>query len=185
VEETTQNLGALNADGIDVQLDYTVPIGSDWGRLNVNLLVTHINKWEFQEDVVSPFGQFAGTITTDVAEAFPDYKAVLNLGWDWRKFGVNWNMRYIDGMRVVNDDAVGSPVVNGLAPSVPAYDYHRINLRYSPTDNIDLSVGVDNVFDELPPIYTDDVQAGQQANTDPSTYDILGRRYFAMAQFKF
>jgi hypothetical protein len=41
------------------------------------------------------------------------------------------------------------------------------------------------VFDKDPPIFTDNVQAGQQANTDPTLYDTLGRRYYANATFKF
>lgn len=185
VQETQQNLGKLRAEGIDMQVDYTVPLGERWGRLNVNFLVTRLLDWRFQEDEVSPFGQFEGTITTDVAEAFPKWKGMINLGWDWRQFGFTWNARYIDGMRVVNDDALGSPVTEGLAARVPSFDYHRLTARWSPLDTFDVVLGVDNVFDESPPIYTDDSGAGQQANTDPSTYDILGRRYFVSARYRF
>ena len=185
VQETNRNLGKLEAEGIDMQVDWALPLPGDLGRLSTNLLVTRLLEWRSQEDSVSPFGDFLGNITTDVAEAFPEWKAVLNLGWDWRQFGFNWNVRYIDAMTVVNDDSIGTPVTNGLAPDVPAFDYHRFSVRWSPTDTIDVMLGVDNVFDEEPPIYTDDAQAGQQANTDPSNYDILGRRYFGTATFRF
>jgi iron complex outermembrane receptor protein len=185
VQETNQNLGKLEAKGIDMQVDFTTPLGERFGDLRTNFLVTHILDWRSQEDSVSPFGEFEGTITTDVAEAFPKWKAVLNLGWDLGKFGFDWNIRYIHKLRVVNDDAVGSPVVNGLAPTIGSYSYHRMSVNWAPIDSIDLMLGVDNVFDKLPPIYTDDAQAGQQANTDPSTYDILGRRYYVSGRFKF
>jgi outer membrane receptor protein involved in Fe transport len=185
VQETQQNLGQLRADGIDFQIDYTMPLGERFGRLNANLLVTKLNTWESQEDEVSPFGQFQGNITIDVGESFPEWKAVLNLGWDLGKFGFNWQARYIDGMTVVNDDATGSDVTLSLIPTTPAIDYHRFTGRWSPTETIDLMLGVDNVFDESPPLYADDTQAGQQANTEPSTFDIYGRRYFANATFKF
>ncbi len=185
VQETEQNLGALEAEGVDLQLDFGLPIGERYGRLNVNLLVTRLLTWRSQEDTVSPFGEFDGTITTDVAEGFPHWKGNLTLGWDIGQFGFTWNARYIDGLTVVNDDAVGSPVTTSLLPTTPSIDYHRFTARWSPTDSIDLLVGVDNVFDEDPPLYADDAQAGQQANTDPSIYDILGRRYFANATFRF
>src|SRR5690606_13906269 len=185
VQETFQNLGKLKAKGVDLQVDFLTPLGERFGDLRANFLLTHIMDWHFQEDSASPFGEFEGTITTDVAEAFPKWKGVLNLGWDFGKFGVDWNARYIHKLRVVNDDAVGSPVVNGLAASIGSYTYHRVTFSYSPTGNIDLMLGIDNVFDKLPPIYTDDAQAGQQANTEPSTYDILGRRYYVSGSFRF
>lgn len=185
VQENNRNLGKLEAKGVDMQIDYAVPLGESWGKLRANFLVTRLLEWRSQEDSVSPFGEFEGTITQDVGEAFPEWKAVLNLGWDWRQFGFNWNVRYIDAMRVVNDDTTGTPVVNGLAPSVPAFDYHRFTARWSPTDALSFTVGVDNVFDEQPPIYTDDNTAGQQANTDPTNYDILGRRYFMVGTYQF
>jgi len=43
-----------------------------------------------------------------------------------------------------------------------------------------LTVGVENVTDAEPPIYPSYVQA----NTDPSQYDILGRRYFARLNYR-
>ncbi len=185
VQETSQNLGKLKAKGVDLQVDYGQPLGERWGRLSVNLLLTRVIDWDFQEDSVSPFGHFAGTITTDVGEGYPEWKGVLNLGWDIKQFGFTYQVRYVDSLTVVNNDAVGSPVVDGLAPSVGSYTYHRITARWSPTDAIDLLVGVDNLFDKDPPIFTDDSQAGQQANTDPTLYDILGRRYYANATFRF
>jgi outer membrane receptor protein involved in Fe transport len=88
-------------------------------------------------------------------------------------------------MTVVNDDALGSEVTTSLIPTTPSIDYHRFTARWSPTESMDFLLGVDNVFDEDPPLYADDAQAGQQANTEPSTFDIYGRRYFANATFKF
>jgi outer membrane receptor protein involved in Fe transport len=156
-----------------------------YGRVAVNLLVTHLLSWDAQEDAVSPFGSFEGTITTDVAEAFPKWKGVLNVGWEIGNFEFNWNARYIDGMTVVNDDALGTPVTAGLLPSVPSFDYHRLTAGWSPVEKLDLMLGIDNLFDKDPPIYTDNATAGQQANTDPSTYDILGRRYFMNLTYRF
>jgi outer membrane receptor protein involved in Fe transport len=44
-----------------------------------------------------------------------------------------------------------------------------------------LRAGVDNLLDEDPPIYP----TWQQANTDPATYDVLGRRYYLNLQYGF
>ena len=42
------------------------------------------------------------------------------------------------------------------------------------TDNAAFRLGVNNVFDEQPPEYAPNVQSG----TDPSLYDVVGRRVF-------
>ena len=185
VQETQQNLGQLRADGVDLQIDFTMPLGDRFGRLNANLLVTRLLTWESQEDEVSPFGEFDGNITIDVGEAYPEWKGILSLGWDIGEFGVNWQTRYVSGMTVVNDDALGSDVTTSLIPTTPATDYHRFTATWAPTETMEFLVGVDNVFDEEPALYADDTQAGQQANTEPSVFDILGRRYFMNATFRF
>jgi outer membrane receptor protein involved in Fe transport len=41
--------------------------------------------------------------------------------------------------------------------------------------------GVTNLTDKDPPNYPGAIQS----NTDPSTYDVLGRRYFVSAMYKF
>ena len=44
-----------------------------------------------------------------------------------------------------------------------------------------LGVGVDNIGDEMPPIFP----TWQQANTDPTQYDVLGRRYYVNVRYQF
>ncbi len=40
---------------------------------------------------------------------------------------------------------------------------------------------MNNVFDKQPPTYQPNVQSG----TDPSTYDVIGRRVYARVNMKF
>jgi outer membrane receptor protein involved in Fe transport len=88
-------------------------------------------------------------------------------------------------MDVVNSDASRSPVANGVVPSVDSYTYHRLTGTWAPIDSLTLTLGIANLFDKDPPIYTSDSRAGIQANTDPSTYDVLGRRFFLSGTFEF
>jgi outer membrane receptor protein involved in Fe transport len=44
-----------------------------------------------------------------------------------------------------------------------------------------LRLGVNNAFDKDPPQYTPNVQSG----TDPSLYDVIGRRAYVQARLKF
>ncbi len=66
-----------------------------------------------------------------------------------------------------------------------SYSYHDISARWNATDTISVTAGVNNLADKAPPIYTTSAQAGIQSNTDPSTYDVLGLRYFVNVGVKF
>jgi outer membrane receptor protein involved in Fe transport len=64
---------------------------------------------------------------------------------------------------------------------VPAYWYHDIAATWDLTGRAQLRIGVNNVADEQPAEYAPNVQSG----TDPSTYDVVGRRAFAQINLKF
>jgi outer membrane receptor protein involved in Fe transport len=185
VSSTDQNLGVMNIDGIDLQLDSSAEFGP--GRFTANLALTHLLKWQQQEDPASPLTRQEGTIGILVAETLPEWKARLSLGYMFSDYNLQWTMNYIDGMEAVNSNAARSPVVIGLAPSVSSYTYHRLTAGWTPNqlEGLSLTLGVNNLFDKDPPIYTSDSRAGIQANTDPSVYDVLGRRYFLSATYKF
>ncbi len=199
VQGTNQNLGKRNVDGVDFQVDWVVPLSEfglpeTAGRLSVNFLATQLLKWEFQEDPVAPLVAVDGTITTNFAETYPELKARLGLTWavgDWR-FG--WDARFVDGMQVVNTDAARTPTNTGVAPTASnfsrapttgSYLNHRATVNWAPTGWANLLLGVDNVFDKDPVLFATNARAGVQANTDPSTYDVLGRRFFLDVRFTF
>ena len=48
-------------------------------------------------------------------------------------------------------------------------------------DGLRIGIGVENVTDEAAPIFPSFVQA----NTDPSQYDVFGRRYYASLRYSF
>jgi iron complex outermembrane recepter protein len=183
VAATDQNLGKLNIDGVDLQFDFRRPVGP--GNITANMAVTKLIKWQQQEDPIAPLTDQEGTIGVVFGETFPEWKGVLRLGYGWNQFDFNWTARYIDGMQVVNPTAARTPATLGAATTVPSYTYHRFTAGWSPTESIELTLGLDNVFDKDPPIFTTDAAAGVQSNTEPSTYDVLGRRYFANFVYHF
>ena len=78
--------------------------------------------------------------------------------------------RYIGAMS--HASLVTNPAA--AATGTGAIWYADLAARYDVTDSISLRLGINNVFDEEPQLYAPNIQA----NTDPSTYDVLGRRYF-------
>jgi outer membrane receptor protein involved in Fe transport len=185
VVTTTQNLSSFRGDGVDVNLNWGFPMdafnGSD---LDFKLLWTHLLSREQQETLVDPFIPREGTISSTIGSAYPENKAVLSTTWSLYNVQVRYNLRYIEGMDVVNNDAILSPST-GAAPSIEDYLYHDLTVRWNINDTFGLTGGALNIEDKQPPVYTTSSGVGIQANTDPSTYDVLGRRYFLNLTAKF
>jgi outer membrane receptor protein involved in Fe transport len=178
VSTLSENLSGLKQTGIDLGLDWALPLSERAGDLSFRLLMTRLLSMEQQETAVDPFMPREGTISQTIASAFPKLKGVLTTGWSKGGLQLRYNLRYIDSMDAVNNNALFSRPTVGVAPHVPVYVYHDLVARYELNDTFGFTLGATNLADKDPPIYTTDSQAGIQSNTDPSTYDVLGRRYF-------
>ncbi|MES1162657.1 MAG: hypothetical protein ABUL50_06310, partial [Rhizobacter sp.] len=93
-----------------------------------------------------------------------------------RQFGAGLRLQYLPAMD--NKYASYDPFTT---VGTPATTYVDANVSWKPAEMVEMRLGVENLTDEAPPLYT----AGVQMNTDPSTFDVLGRRYFFRANFKF
>ncbi|MEG1682162.1 MAG: TonB-dependent receptor, partial [Stenotrophomonas sp.] len=62
----------------------------------------------------------------------------------------------------------------------PSVFYHNLQLKYAVSKALDVSLGLDNVFDKKPPF----IQSYTDANTDTMTYDLLGRRWYARIGYR-
>lgn len=177
--EQDKNLAQFKAAGIDIQLDWGMDIGS--GILGVSWIATHLTKWERQALPGDAFVDLSGTIgnrSIGIAVARPDWKWTLNADYAIGNLGLNARWRHIDDM---TDDT---------QPTVTTGDveYFDVGASYAFTDmfggtlsGLSARVGVTNVGDKQPPIIAHRVQA----NTDPSSFDTLGRRYFVNVTYSF
>ena len=190
VQTPSTNLSAFKLSGVDLSVDWKVPLtvvgaSEDAGELGFKLLATNTLAVEQQETSIDPFIPREGTIGQTVGSAYPEWKAVLATSYGFSKFLVRYNLRWISPMDAVNNDAVLSAPTVGLKPHVPNYFYHDITARWTPTEMWEVQLGINNIADKAPPTYTTDAQVGIQSNTDPSTYDVLGRRAFLTVTMTF
>ncbi|MBA3678219.1 MAG: TonB-dependent receptor [Sphingosinicella sp.] len=111
------------------------------------------------------------------------------------KVDVSLLWRHISKMRA-EDDVIafkGTIAAGSLAGEsvdfgrIPAYDYFDLSTRFGVSDNFDLTVSVENLFDKGPPIVGSTIgsTAFNGGNTYPSTYDTLGRRFAVGARLTF
>lgn len=162
-----ENLGVLKTAGIDAQFDWRfdlVDLGApDWGTLNFNAVVSWLAE---REDSVVAGGAFTdrkGTISDDFGNTFPEWKSLASVDWAKGPFSATARWR-----------RVGEMTIYGSDEKLDATHYFDLMGSWAINDTVSLRAGVNNVGDQQPRVW----DPGVQANTDPSTYDVLGRRYF-------
>lgn len=167
--ELNGNLATLKTSGVDAQFDWRLvmeDIGLPaWGELNLNVIVGWLESRERQDVAGGPTIDRVGTVDVVTAgqfNSFPEWKSLTSLNWSNGDFGLGLRWRFVDEMTAFSSNEV-----------LTATHYFDINGRWDVTDNVSLRATVNNIFDEQPQTWN----PGAQANTDPSTYDVLGRRF--------
>jgi outer membrane receptor protein involved in Fe transport len=168
LQQFERNQSVWEISGIDATLNWGMDIGP--GQLDFAALASWTEKFERQTTSVDPFNDFAGTISGVTGEAAPDFRGTLLTSYSFENLQVQATTRYIGEMS--HATLVTNPA--GSATGTDATWYLDLAGRYDVTDNISLRAGINNVANQGPRLYSPNVQA----NTDPSTFDILGRRYF-------
>ncbi|MBT8444118.1 MAG: TonB-dependent receptor, partial [Gammaproteobacteria bacterium] len=100
--------------------------------------------------------------------------------WTQGPFNVQLIWQFIDE---VGQDAIaldGAPASDYAVPKISAQHYFNLAGAWSVSDNWTLRLGIDNLFDNDPPITGNDYggTAENSGNTFPATYTPLGRNYF-------
>ena len=103
-----------------------------------------------------------------------------NLNAVWRRGPLNAGVRArcIDSMD--NRASVQFPG-ESIFTGTPSVTYVDLSAGWEFMKNSELRLGVNNVFNEEPPLYAPNVQSG----TDPSLFDVVGRRVFGQVNFRF
>ncbi len=178
---TQVNQGKIKTSGVDFQLGYSLPtdFAVPSSSLSFNLYMNYLIDYKVQElpgvtldysDTVSYFGQGLGT-------SFPRIKGNFDIAWNVKPITLSTRIRYIDAMK--NRASVQFPGETAFT-GVPRVWYFDFAAQTN-IDAVTLRIGVNNAFDKKPPIYNPNVQSG----TDPSLYDVIGRRAYVMAALKF
>jgi iron complex outermembrane receptor protein len=177
--EILRNSEGLRTSGLDLQLDWRFDLGP--GELGVSWLVAYLDSFEqLEAPGIAPL-ELAGTAGRDASflgRSLPEWKWSFTLSYAWQALTLDARWRYIGGMK--DADTTIEPVFR-----IPHYDYFDLGASYDVSagflDGLQVRVGVENLTDEDPPIFP----SYTQANTDPSQYDVLGRRYYLSLRYSF
>jgi iron complex outermembrane recepter protein len=168
------NLGGIETSGIDVQFNWSFPVGD--GRVNVNSVVNFL---DYYRDQVSPADAFIDSTGTFRSGGQYDYRTFLSATWVQGGWSAGMRHRFLPSIESVNYATNPNTTVEG------AGSYHMIDVFGSFQINKSLSVrgGIDNLFDFDPEVVgrtpgsTDAVGV-----TNAQYYDVLGRRFYIALQ---
>ncbi len=192
VTEAPFNAGNLVDQGLDVGAHYRLPT-TQWGNFRIGVDGTYIQKYNVAEPGFTQHlaGHFDKTFGN-----FARVRGLATLDWNLGPWTANWTTRYIGRITLgyANAGLGPSGVESSTNPYNPnpqgpvlhygAVTYHNASLGYNIEPiNTFVQVGVDNIFDKQPPLlYQNNVL---NADTDVSTYDLVGRFYRASLTVKF
>lgn len=181
LEEFESNIGGIQTDGIDVQLDWQLDAGGI-GAFGFNFIGTFVNEFSEQQTSADPFEDYVGTIGQSVADVYPEFKGSFTTLWDIANFSTQLRFNYIDSMEHRESVLTGStdPDICDCS-GVDSIMYTSLSTAWQATDELSVRVGIDNLTDESPELYTPD----QDSGTNPSVYDVVGRRYFVTVRYEF
>lgn len=170
------NIAGQWQSGADLRVDYTRDTKT-WGRFDATVALTYIK--EFVVQTLPTSAPFNGVDGFSASSTLPRYRTFTNLEWSFRDLTLGLSHTWI-------------PEVDDLVAPVPARidSYHTIDLRAGYTfkgssnawlRGLRVAVGVNNVFDEDPPL----ILGEQDQSRDINTYDAIGRLFFVSASYKF
>ena len=166
-----RNIGSEKTSGIDLNLKYSFDaLGLAW---KAGLDTTYLDEYVVDTGAII---DYQGYITNG-SGGYADIKSNLHLTVSGDSWDATYEARYVAGMDSFTCRLDQSECV---APTTPSIVYHDISGSYMVNDLVTVSAGINNMFDKEPPYYT----GNYDSNTDPYTYDTLGRRLFAGINIK-
>ena len=197
------NLGRSDVQGLDVGFKYRLPQFS-FGQFGIVANATYTKQYD-----VDPAPGLAGDTVFHLAGhvipfnspalgscpgntgvcTMPRWKAQTALNWSLGPWDASWRTRYLGRFRMGNPDVNQSQSpIRGLPAFFIDYGatvYNDISAGYNIEPlNTRIDLGVDNVANKQPPqLYYDTTTLN--LGTDPSTFDTVGRFYFARVTVKF
>jgi len=178
VEDTTVNLGEAKWEGIDLAANY------EWeglsGAWTANLIGTYMLTKETTTLPADPTSAYdcVGVVSTRCF-ASPEWRHTASVSYDSNEWwSVEGRWRYFGGV-----DYDGTTDTIAQSEMSDSQSYFDLNAVFQFMDNHDVTIGVNNVLDEEPPMVGGTLTTN--ANTYAGFYDTLGRFLYAKATVRF
>jgi outer membrane receptor protein involved in Fe transport len=178
--QSSLNYAKLKARGIDTQVNYDHSF--DFGRVSLTAYWTHYLQNDQFMDPTNP--GFKDTLLDELNA--PSDAVTMNASFQRGSFKLGYQLRWLGGMYLNEYEDYNS--VNGLPPQnedyapikkYPDVFYHDIRASYDVSDKYTFYLGVDNVFNKMPPYGLTGVGDGS------GIYPNMGRYFYTGITAKF
>ncbi len=167
------NASYVDTDGIDLELAYDIDLAN--GILGLGFNATHIMSYEIpivgvRTDVVGLFNH------DNFARSLPDTKAVFSATFDSGDHSVAAFARYVSDYRTTRAITAAGTATGYFSEDGSIDSFTTVDVQYSynvASENVLLTVGLKNAFDEEVPWVFDDTNWSY----DPKHHDPRGRMF--------
>lgn len=187
------NIGGIDTSGWDINLTWLSP-EFGLGQFRVQWYNTILDEYVESIETSTGFVDIAreGQEDGDPERGWPELKSTFILEWFRDEWGASWTLRYIDEITeecrggVESLGVCSNPDPDNESNSFNDLDstlYNDVQVTYRPAqfeDRIELTVGINNVFDEDPPACFSCALNG----FDASIYDVPGQFYYLRAIYR-
>ncbi|MEN4939523.1 TonB-dependent receptor [Stenotrophomonas sp. TWI1151] len=178
------NLGSIKTDGWDVDLFWTLP-QTEIGQFKLGWQNTFVGRYEALGAAGQKQPQEPGVEVAD--SSIPEWTSNATLSWNLSNWNASWTVRHISKLTEECGDVAAFPICSNQAEGtneLSATTFHDMQVGYKVDwmKGLQLSAGLNNVFDKDPPICLSCSLNGY----DASTYDIpRGRYWYVRADLRF
>jgi iron complex outermembrane recepter protein len=192
------NEASLKTSGVDLQLDWRAAfsdmgLDSVPGTLLLNVQASFVDYFKERQTPTAIERDFKGYVGANLPTALGgagvyDYRLFTTLTYSAGDFGLSLRYRYLPSIQDTDElfNPGGTPGGNPLVKPIGSYNMFDLSGTWSINDMLQLRAGIDNLFDQDPPITGVNLVADQYNNMTGGsfntaglgTYDPLGRRYF-------
>jgi iron complex outermembrane recepter protein len=174
------NLGTLNTRGLDFTFNWRAALADMFGHNLPGALGFHVSgTWlmSFKQQTAPT----AAIVQLDGTGSYYSYRTLSGLSYQVGPASVELQWTHLP--TIENSIAASQPTTTIL----PTRQYNLFNLSagYDFSQKFSARLGVDNLFDRQPPVVG--AQPGitdGAGNTNPSVYDVLGRRFYLSVKAK-
>lgn len=204
IDSRNINTGYLHTKGVDIEANYLTSLDDlglgDNGSLSANLFGTFVSDYLVQPYTGAKSGNdtnynCAGLYGVTCGTPTPTWRHKLRMTWSspWN-VDLSFNWRHMSGSSFDGNSAnpflkQGYVVTQSGGGKIAAFDYLDVATSWQVSDGVELSAGVNNVFDRNPPTLasggkTVGTTGPLNGNTFNGVYDSLGRYMFMSLKLK-
>jgi hypothetical protein len=177
VKAAYSNLGTIETQGVDFSLAWKAD--TSMGTFGLNSTLSWLDYYRYQPDPGAKFNDATGTLDQG---GMYDYRLLTNFSFRFNNglnLGLQW--RHLPSV----DSSAKAILPTTTQQGTGAYEVFGLTGNYT-VGKYTLRAGIDNLLDKTPPSLNR-IPGGDSNtdNTNPSFYDILGRRFFVGLKARF